>query len=248
MIRANAKDGTFKEIGLSGDTKWWFHPTKEKETDVAVAPWPLTPLTDNCNDCDAHFLRTDELFLTDELRKETSIGVGDEVYTVGLFTKLRGEEKNSPIVRTGTIAMTPEEMLPTAKISEDWSGPIEAFLIESRSVGGLSGSPVFARENIVVHDRMITRKSGSKSTEDVSMFGPLFLFGLAQGHWEIEPDDKNKVEIESKKKSENTVNLGIAIVIPAKTILEVLCHPELVELRDKAERQEIEAGGPTTQD
>ena len=46
---------------------------------------------------------------------------------------------NLPIVRLGAIAAMPGEYIKT-----DW-GCLRAYLIEARSIGGLSGSPVFIR-------------------------------------------------------------------------------------------------------
>ena len=115
----------------------------------------------------------------------------------------------------GNIAMMPDELVPT-KI-----GNIEAYLIEARSIGGLSGSPAFVRE-----------------TSHIGL-GPVYLFGLMHGHWDIPPESKNDIDyIESNK----TVNLGIAIVVPAKKILEVLNQPRLLDMRrqgDQARREEI---------
>lgn len=241
LARVNTKDGRYKEIALAADEGWWFHPTTPQSVDVAVKPWALAD-----DDATGHF-RIDESLLTDEMRNDTGIGVGDEVYTVGLFTKLKGAERNSPIVRTGTIAMVPEEMLPETHIG-NWRGPIEAFLIEARSVGGISGSPVFVRGNVIRKQSSITSLSGKQSWADVYFFGSVYLLGLAHGHWEIPPDKKNQVEIISASKGEPSINLGIAIVVPARKILEVLKHPELVEMRKQGEMQTQVDQGPTTQD
>ena len=50
------------------------------------------------------------------------------------------------------------------------------------------------------------------------------------------------------KKGEDSINLGIAIVIPAKKILEVLNQPELVERRMQAEKEMAKADGATEAD
>jgi hypothetical protein len=241
LVRANTTDGHFKEVTFKGDEKWWYHPTEEESVDVAVIPWKLA-------DDDATSCFTPEEFLTDEKRVKEDIGIGDAVYTVGLFTKLRGEQRNTPIVRSGAIAMMPQEMLPDAKIG-NWRGPIDAILIEARSVGGLSGSPVFVRESRmdveVIHDQ---EGEDFNKTEAVGSFWHLHLLGLAHGHWEIFPDDKNNVRIWSVTKEDRSINLGIAVVVPAKKILETLNHPELQALRIKEGRAIYEADGETTPD
>ncbi len=76
------------------------------------------------------------LFATDEIIKDQNIGLGDEVFITGLFGYVAGSQKNIPIVRVGNIAMMPDEKVPTE------GEPMEAYLIEARSMGGLSGSPV----------------------------------------------------------------------------------------------------------
>ena len=95
--------------------------------------------------------------------------------------------------------MIPDEPVPTKM------GMTEAYLIEARSIGGLSGSPAF------VYKR-----------------NRFYLLGLMHGHWDIPPENKNDfVDMDSF----GSVNMGIAIVVPAKKILEVLNQPKLVELR-----------------
>ena len=57
-----------------------------------------------------------------EVIKKESIGIGDEIFTVGLFNQKWGEEKNSPIMRTGIIAAMPDE-------------PLQAFDDEGEVIG-----------------------------------------------------------------------------------------------------------------
>ena len=66
------------------------------------------------------------------------IGIGDEVFMVGLFHRHTGRDRNEPIIRVGNIAS-----LPSAPVPLDEGEKAEAILIEPRSIGGLSGSPVF---------------------------------------------------------------------------------------------------------
>jgi len=201
LVRANTLEGS--SMLLSGEgARWYTHPT-DSSVDVAVASWmPLKEL-------DTRTIPT-SMFLNDTVIKEKNIGVGDEVFITGLFAHLSGSKKNLPIVRMGNLAMMPSEPVHTRL------GDIEAYLIEARSIGGLSGSPVFVI---------------------VSLFGPAYLLGLMHGHWDIAPDLKNDAVLMDDD-TLGKVNMGIAIVIPAKKILEVLQQPELIEMRRKVDDAE----------
>jgi hypothetical protein len=90
-------------------------------------------------------------------------------------------------------------------------------LIEARSIGGISGSPVFVRaldENVEPPARSSVR--GMK------------LLGLAHGHWAIKESEINQPSIVHDRK--NGVNLGIGIVTPATKILDILDSDENKEL------------------
>ena len=112
--------------------------------DYEINPWIVPP----GNTC------TQFLFQHD-------IGVGSPLSIVGLFHYHAGSERNLPIVRTGNVAAMVEEKIPTKL------GPMDAFLIEARSIGGLSGSPVFAN-------------TGHKTT--------VLLMGVMHGHFDQAAD------------------------------------------------------------
>ena len=113
----------------------------------------------------------------------------------------------------GNIAMMPNEPVPT-KI-----GLIDAYLIEARSIGGLSGSPAFVRETIVG-------------------IGNFHLMGLMHGHWDLPVDMVNdEASTPDEPDVSQAVNMGIAIVVPAKKIMEVLNRNELVEMRAKGDEE-----------
>jgi hypothetical protein len=69
-------------------------------------------------------LQVNEWFVSDELIQNGKVGPGDEVFTIGLFSKMSGKGRNFPIVRTGNIAMMPSEPIPGINIS-DWTGEAE---------------------------------------------------------------------------------------------------------------------------
>jgi hypothetical protein len=75
--------------------------------------------------------------VTDEVISKESIGPGTDLVFPGLFTRHIGTARNIPIARTGTLAALPNDLVLTPR------GPMRAYLVEARSIRGLSGSPVF---------------------------------------------------------------------------------------------------------
>lgn len=110
---------------------WWTHPS-DATCDVVVVP--VIP------NLDAVFSSVPmEHMLTPDEIKELSIGIGDEVYSLGLFAEVVNTSRNIPILRHGNISMLPAQQLQTEL------GFGDVYLIEARSIGGMSGSPVFVR-------------------------------------------------------------------------------------------------------
>jgi hypothetical protein len=197
-----------------GDLQWWYHPTEADHVDVAVTPFNAPP-----DKIDIKAVRN-IMFATKQEIAKYFVGVGDEVSIVGLFTRFHGAASYSPIVRIGNIAMMPADPLPTENF-----GPMEAYLVESRSIGGLSGSPVFVRHTVF-------NRSKDEHGDLLTMFGvgSMHFLGLMHGHWELPLDFVNTEKAEA-------VNLGVSIVVPAYKILEVLNQPELVEMRQKMDKE-----------
>lgn len=218
VVRFNRKDGSADLVEIEG-IKWFTHPT-DKSVDVAVLPW-FPP-----NEADFNCLPRRNTFLSDEKINSKGIGAGDETYTVGLFNPVIGRQKNRPIVRTGHVAMSPPEQVPVS----DWAKPtIEAFLIEMRSLGGLSGSPVFVQRSIEVQP--------TEGTGRVPLAaGAIFLLGLMHGHWSV---PKKSIDYPGDEDSAVMLSSGIAIVVPSMRIAEVIDQPELVRLLSETEKETL---------
>jgi hypothetical protein len=212
VVRMNSKDQE-QAIWVQGrrEDRFYFHPT-DPSVDVAVIPYG--PARDKF---DYEPLPT-TMFLTDEIVRSGSVGPGDEVFLTGLFVHFAGSKKNIPIVRYGNIAMLPTEKVPT-KI-----GDIDAYLIEARSIGGLSGSPAFVRETV----NITIDEEGKGEIFSAPSGRGTYLMGLMHGHWDIPPQAKNDMRTTDE---EGQVNMGIAIVVPATKILEVINQKELTEIR-----------------
>jgi hypothetical protein len=215
VVAMNARDGAPRFLKSGDDVRWFYHPTEANSVDVAVCPLA----TPNMAAYDIRSIR-ETVFATDARIAEYGIGLGDELIIVGLFTRFFGTSKLIPIVRTGNIAMMPTDKIPVKNFGE-----IEAYLAEGRSIGGLSGSPVFVRNT--VNMQTVTDK-GVPAV--LSGLGPFHFLGLMHGHWDL------PLTFSSTEQAE-AVNMGVSIIIPAKKVLEVLYHPELVQMRKELDEK-----------
>lgn len=221
LLKSNAKEVGLRVNTKSGGAKWidmplekWF-TVEDPTCDIVLLSINLDVLDPNLDWEQSCFPLTaiaDEAFLD-----KWEVREGDEVFTIGLYGRYRGKNRNVPIVRIGNISTMEQADIPT-KLAEN----TRAYLIESRSIGGLSGSPVFVNLGNI---RLLAReqkpnetKISFSSTED-----PIFaLLGVTHGHFDTEEGGE-------------VVNEGIAIVIPATRILEILSafQHELIGHRER---------------
>jgi hypothetical protein len=211
LIRFNFGDGTSR-WARTAVGEWYTHPT-DPTADVAVLKMWLPPDSD-------HLMYPITECVSEERIRRHNIGSGDEVFLTGLFAPHFGKQRNIPIVRVGNIAAMPEEPV-ASRI-----GPVDAYLIEARSIGGLSGSPVFVNLGFT---RWID--GGVKHANS----GPIYyLLGLMHGHWDLGASDLDAA-VEDHT-SAASVNMGIGIVVPIHKILETLDRDEFLT----AEQQTID--------
>jgi hypothetical protein len=205
-VRMNMADGTAQSFSLK-DAEWWEHP--QDETDVTLTPFCFQQtLTDQfvlplfgsiINTCTKDHLRA------------MGAGLGQEVAIVGLFSYHSKTSRNVPIIRTGNIAAMPNE-----KVYTDF-GYVEGFLVEARSISGLSGSPVFVN----LSDGSIYQHF--QKNDGIIDFGRYPLLGLMQAHWELAaPTEKRLGAIQEG------LHTGIGVVIPIQKIIETLYQTGLV--------------------
>lgn len=206
-LRINLKDGGSQLIGTPID-KWILHP-KESNVDVAMLNW--APSQEKFD----YLALPIEYAGTEDVIKKENIGVGDDVFLVGLFASHFGYQRNLPIIRVGNIASMPEEKVHTEKY-----GDIDAYLVEARSIGGLSGSPVFAYMGNM-------RKIGNTTRLGRQGLPLLYWLGLMHGHFAL-------------SETELQINMGIAIVVPTWKILEVINQEVFMKAREKVRKQILE--------
>jgi hypothetical protein len=133
------------------------------------------------------------------------VELGDEVFVSGLFRHHYGKSKNIPIVRIGNLAALNEERVVTRY------GEMDAYLIEARSIGGISGSPVFLNLGVV-------RQIGGEVKHATGAYPIYFLLGLIHGHFDLQTPQGGAAEDDASER----VNAGIAIVVPIESILAVI--------------------------
>jgi hypothetical protein len=224
-IRFNDKDGSF--VFHIEQPEWHFH----SDPSVDVALLELEPPKESDND---RF--PDRLAVTHGSVPET-FGLGDLVYTVGLFTWHRGRSRNIPLVHAGHIAALPQD---DRVLVRDWDEPnnraarkqIEAFVVQCPTMPGSSGSPVFVRRSMPAahHRHWHEPESGDNYTP--TNWPPngysreVYLLGLWHGAWEINEGDVIGMTAVRHP-------AGYGIVVPAYKILEVLDVPKLKERREK---------------
>jgi hypothetical protein len=158
------------------------------------------------------------------------IGLGDEVYVTGMFVSHLGEKKNLPIVRIGTIAAMPEEPLKTKY------GTHDAFLIEVRSIDGLSGSPVCVN---LEHRRIPYTMPAPPLPHPGEIRHLTFFVGMVLGY-NLVHNPLDQIEIvrtrQGKDIKEDAIvpmNTGIAVVLPVWQIIEAIDQLAIKEARAK---------------
>jgi hypothetical protein len=170
------------------------------------------------------------------LNAPTAIGLslGDEVFICGAFVGRVGYRKNIPVVRIGNVAAMPEEPI-------DFASPRKvAYLIETRSLGGTSGSPVFLN---LQPERIKRREHGyrvavtNQNTQQTSInvIFPYLLLGMIiyihGGNYAQEFVAEDDTEIHPLKDVE--FNAGIAVALPVSVIFDLLNLESVREARMK---------------
>jgi hypothetical protein len=211
-LRVNAKSGGCEWVSTDL-SKWIRHPS----LDVAVFFGYLNTEAD-------HMILHRQWALTPPIAQNLNIGVGDAIFITGLFANYPGTLRNVPLVRIGNLAAYPEQRIRATGFME-----MDAYLVEARSLGGLSGSPVFYHaqaSNFGILRPFAPQwlsppipEPKSWTADDVNSRKtlPFYLMGIVHGHYNQEKNapDANRRDIEE-------LNTGIAIVVPIAKVLEFL--------------------------
>ena len=153
-----------------------------------------------------------DMITTEDDFKAMGIQEGSEVFFTGLFTPYIGTKKNYPVFRFGRVALLTDEKISIGPGDEE-----DLYLVESGSYGGNSGSPVYFY-------------IGMERSNNAIVVGPpiIKLAGIMKGTF---LDFQPVVAVETKQKSVSQSSMGIAAVVPAYKLHDLLFDDELRKLR-----------------
>lgn len=229
-VRVNRKAGGVESIDTT-DEEWIFSP----DSDLAVRPILLS------QDIHGFSYLTKDWLISKEWYDALDVGPGDECITIGRFIGHDGRAKNYPTARFGQIAQNPNEPVKLGGKMQ------ECFLIESRSIGGTSGSPVYLHLDPVYHRPGISGNTAPDGTVLGKGHFPttLWLLGICFAMaplWQ-KVCDSHGVEIQSDFKV--ALNTGMMGVVPAWHLLDLMDGKSTAQAHDSIEvivRDEIAKG------
>jgi hypothetical protein len=206
-LRLNAVPDGINCVDTS-DQEWYFSDT----SDLAVRPLSIS------NELHRFKFLTDSWLLSREWFEALDIGPGDECITLGRFVGHEGKSANTPAARFGQISQSPIEPVVVGGKRQ------ECFLVESRSIGGTSGSPVF------VHlDPSYYRPSiNGKTAPDGSVLGQghfpakPWLLGICFSMVPIWQSVCDNTFIQLQNGHQVQINTGMMGVIPAWHLIELM--------------------------
>ena len=206
--KVSDKLGSYSTVTeLPANTLAWAFPT-DPSVDLSI-----TPISVDTEKLDIVFLPT-TLLLDDAAITQNKVEEGDSVLFTGLFIQMVGQSHSEPIVREGKIAMMPKE-----KVQTTLRALGDVYLVDSHVFGGNSGSPMFID------------LAGSRNGSLITGIN-YKLLGVVSGYVK----ESASFELQTVAAYAGTVdaNSGIAVVVPAQKILDLLDAPELKASREQA--------------
>ncbi len=204
--------------------EWICHPNRF--VDLCVRPfdhWQLNPDGDLFL-ASVELVGEKSLVLTPERWERVGkISLGDEIFIPSLFPGHVGERRNIPAFRFGNIAAPPLEPVRVG------SPAVPAFLIETRSLGGTSGAPVF------LHFKPELPRDAPRFFADGpgGRIVPFALIGMVLGaHSGKYASDFVTTDAEENLISTDAeFNAGLSVVLPIEHVVELIQSDEFRSAR-----------------
>jgi hypothetical protein len=218
VARVNTADGNYEIL----DALTW--KPHDDGDDVAIARIELGTESVYSSIRSTQLLRPDDLDIGTSASSPSRIfGPGNEVLLVGRSADHEGRERNYPVVRFGNIAMMPSE-----PIGNELGFDQESFIVESRSFGGFSGSPVIVYpEAFITEDGVFDTYVGMRT----------WLLGIVWGHADLfQRVLESDQETPHQDKLWVKQNSGLMYVVPSWKLLDMLMTDEEIAFRAKRDR------------
>jgi hypothetical protein len=249
-VRINLKNGGHKIEKTCIKTEWIFH--EDRQIDVCALP-VRTHARQSSDGTDISYLSLPEISVPFRAALDPKMHprLGEEVFITGAFIGRIGERRNIPVVRIGNIAALPEEPL------EFTSPRRPAFLIETRSLGGISGSPVFINyeahsgrgRSHVLQAAEVNADDPTKRREKIIV--PYGLLGMMLGSHsgQYAEDFVSESDTDILPPQDADFNAGIGVAMSIADIIEFLNNnPTLRQTRNEilAERERLIGSEPAS--
>jgi len=247
VVRLNTKTGTSKVIQTP--PKNWIYPD---DPTIDICAFRFNEVKhDGADELEINSINLQTMAIgTHPTHTAEAVGLclGDEVFICGAFVGRVGYRKNIPVVRIANIAAMPEEPVDLASPRKP------AYLIETRSLGGTSGSPIFlnlqsTRIRRQQHGYQIgfTRVTPDSvpiaSTSHLIL--PYLLLGVFiyfhGGNYLQDFVAEDDSEIHPLKDAD--FNSGIGVALPVSLIIELLNSTEAKESRMKEVNEKKKRSG-----
>jgi hypothetical protein len=174
---------------------------------------------------------------------QEAIGPGDDCLMIGRYINQEHRQFDRPAVRFGNLAMMPELINQPQRPFEQ-----ESFLVDMRSQPGFSGSPVLVYfqepgwRNLRPPSARVEDgpEAKAKALEErvagrplSGIMGRVWLLGIDWGHLPVWDD----VFDGNRKIGRMRVSTGMAGVVPAWKLFDLLHEKGMMMARDKAEKE-----------
>lgn len=209
VVRLNTMTGKKTTLYDVPENEWIFHETQ----DLAIIPVPVHAISLG------HRRVSYQAIVTKEMLAAQDLGPGTDTFMVGRFIHRDGGQTNIPTTRFGNIAQ-----MPSIIVDEESGRANESYLIETRSIGGFSGSPIFA---------FIEPFDYSPKKQEIkgAYWGP----GLLAIDWAQSSQEDPVMDVSGRETDMFiNANTGLTMAIPSWHLKDLLDGPVIREWVERA--------------
>jgi hypothetical protein len=200
-------------------------PHSDRHVDICITEFDQIGL-DERNELLMASLLYPGIGMNEEEITEYGFGVGSDLFIPSVFAGHVGEAFNIPIIRRASVAALPLTPIRVGSPTKP------AFLIETHSLGGTSGAPVFFHLDPY---KSSAREPASHRQWDQSVrVAPYKLIGMLIGSHSGNylADFVSTDEAGSIIAKDADFNAGISVVLPLQLILEIINNSDIKARRD----------------